>query len=297
MTPVATSTQPAVVAEAGGVAIESANPLVLWHLLSLDAPSVAMLWTWFIARANHVSLPPSAVVAMGFAVWLLYAADRLLDSRAASGQIAGLEARHFFHRRHQRSFRVGICLVSLALAVLLPSLAAQSLRLYLTLGAPLFAYFILIHAGPFLTQEGPRRLPKEIAVGVFFSAAVFIPTIAREPGLRLVLLPAAVLFAAACSFNCLFIYAWEHADFALNAHPLTRIALRQLPKLSVAAALGGLILGISSRRLPWAIPVACGLSSVLLLILNRDRHRVGAITLRAVADLCLLTPLLFLPLI
>src|SRR5271156_21025 len=28
-----------------------------WHLLSLDAPTVAALWSWFFARAMHLHLP------------------------------------------------------------------------------------------------------------------------------------------------------------------------------------------------------------------------------------------------
>ena len=55
------------------------SPLVLWHLLSLDAPTVAALWTWFIAEACHVHIPLLSTLAMAVAVWTLYAADRLLD--------------------------------------------------------------------------------------------------------------------------------------------------------------------------------------------------------------------------
>ena len=67
-----------------------------------------------------------------------------------------------------------------------------------------------------------HRLPKEIAVGLFFSAATFIPSVGREPGLRAEFLPAAILFAVLCSLNCLFIYAWEHDILRDNtAHATT----------------------------------------------------------------------------
>ena len=82
------------------------SPLALWHLLSLDAPTVAALWTWFIARANHLQLPLSATVAMGLAVWMLYAADRLLDAQSTHHD--PLEARHLFHHRHHTAFLIGI---------------------------------------------------------------------------------------------------------------------------------------------------------------------------------------------
>jgi hypothetical protein len=58
-----------------------AGPLALWHLLSLDAPTIAALWTWFIASANHIHLPIASTLAMALAVWMLYAADRLMDAR------------------------------------------------------------------------------------------------------------------------------------------------------------------------------------------------------------------------
>ena len=295
----ATSINPAVAAadvRSGRRAIVHSSPLVLWHLLSLDAPTVAALWTWFIARANHVLLPFSAVLAMGIAVWLLYAADRLLDSRTVPEHAPGLEARHLFHRRHQRTFRTGICLASIALALLLPSLDMRSLRLYLILGAPLFGYFILIHAASLLAREGSRRMPKEIAVGVLFSAAVFIPTIARGTSLREALFPAALLFAAVCSLNCLFIYAWEHHKEASYAHMMTRIALGYLPTLSVVAGASGVVLAVARRDLPWMIPTACAMSAALLLVLHWNRHRLSATTLRAAADICLLTPIVLLPL-
>ena len=57
-------------------------PSPLWHLLSLDAPTVAALWTWFIAATNHIHLPLSSPLAMFIAVWTLYAADRVLDAQS-----------------------------------------------------------------------------------------------------------------------------------------------------------------------------------------------------------------------
>src|ERR1700679_1878644 len=100
------------------------SPIALWHLLSLDAPTVAALWTWFIARANHIHLPPSSILAMAVAVWMLYAADRLMDARLMDTRLMDtrqmntslhkpapseeLEARHYFHHRHRTAFLTGI---------------------------------------------------------------------------------------------------------------------------------------------------------------------------------------------
>jgi hypothetical protein len=196
-----------------------------------------------------------------------------------------LEARHLFHRRHQAGFRAGIGVASVLLAALVPRLAPEAVRLYLVLGVLLGAYFVLIHA----QSAGGQRLPKELAVGVFFSAAVFLPTVAREPAMRDALMPGAVLFAVLCSLNCLFIHAWEH--------PTARAAVRRLTGAATAAVIAGLALAAVGRGLHRPIPLACALAAALLLAVHGCRGRMAPATLRAAADLCLLTPILVLPLL
>jgi hypothetical protein len=268
------------------------SPLALWHLLSLDAPTVAALWTWFIARASDIRLPAAAPAAMAVTVWILYAADRILDARALDSDAANeLEERHHFHHRHRRAFLTGIVLAAPTLTALLPHLDAAAIRLYLAEGTLLAAWFLILHATP-----SAHRLPKEIAVGLFFSAAVFIPTVAREPTLRPALLPTAILFAALCSLNCLFIYAWEHNDSARHTgrppHATTRLALAHLPALALTTAIAGATLALIH---PAPIASACAVAAVLLLIVHRNRGRLSPIHLRAAADFALLTPLLLLP--
>jgi hypothetical protein len=288
--------------------------LALWHLLSLDAPTVAVVWTWFVARAEHVRLGWAAPVAMGLAVWMLYAGDRLLDARVLDGGGAAwsfgeLQARHLFHYRHRRGFLLGIALAGAGLAVLLPRLDGGAIRLYLSEGAVLFGWFVILH-GTLRGRGSARRLPKEIAVGIFFAAAIFIPTVAREPGLRVGLAPVAILFAGLCSLNCLLIYAWEgksakwenksgnwkdrDGDWVREAHPSTRWAVRHLGALAMVEAMAGVGLGVFDPGAPGVLGWACGLACVVLVGLDRWRGRISPITLRAAADLALLTPLIFL---
>jgi hypothetical protein len=287
------------------------TPLALWHLLSLDAPTVAALWTWFIASANHIHLAASSILAIAVAVWMLYAADRLMDARLMDARLMdarlpdiafpheeSLEARHHFHHQHRTAFLTGILLASIALAVLLPHLEPAALHLYLILGVLLAGYFILIHAVPrAASNKAAHRLPKEIAVGVFFASAIFIPTVARRPDLRFTLLPAALLFAAVCSLNCLFIYAWEHPSPNPTAHVTTRFSLRHLPFLAtlIPAFATALICLQKTQQAPWSVPTACALSATLLLVLHHHRSTIAPVTLRAAADLALTTPLLLLP--
>lgn len=293
-----TSTQTTLTAAAKPRSKSHRSTLALWHLLSLDAPTVASLWVWFIAAANHIRLPLSSLAAMFIAVWMLYAADRLLDARlldSQSRQEQHLEARHYFHHRHRALFLTGILLASVSLAPLLLRLSTEAIHLYLVLGGLLFGYFTLIHA-----TRSAHRLPKEIAVGVFFAAATFIPTVARQPGLRLALLPSALLLGMLCSLNCLFIYAWEHDPQRPSApdhptHATTRFALRHLLLLAIVIPLIGGALGLFEHHAPWQIPCATAIAAVLLLILHYRHRSIASLTLRATADIALLTPILLIP--
>lgn len=272
----------------------TATPLALWHLLSLDAPTVAVLWTSFIAASVGVTLPLTSLLSMALAVWMLYAADRLLDARHLLTNplhTGDLEQRHRFHHRHRSAFLTGILIASVALAILIPRLSPEAIHLDLALGSLLAGYFLLIHV-----TGSAHRLPKEIAVGLFFSAAVFIPTVARAPHLRPDLLPAAVLFALLCSLNCLFIYRWEHPapthkpDHHL--HPLTRKALDHLRPLTLVLLSAATA---HTLRTHAALTTAITLSALLLLALDHLATHLHPVNLRAAADLALTTPLLFLP--
>lgn len=264
------------------------TPLHLWHLLSLDAPTVATLWIWFIARACNVTLPWQAPVAMFLAVWVLYAADRLLDAR--TGPPAALEERHRFHYRHRRAFVLCIAVAAVSLAALTPELFPAALRLYALLGALLAGWFLLIH----MRVAEERRLPKEAVVGVFFAAAIFIPTVSHRPELRPYLIFPAVLFATLCALNCMFLYSWEHPDAAIatSAHATTRFLTRRLvPATIMLFATCTVFLFFTRRR---EIPIAIGLSAALLLALHLRREHINRLSLRAYADLALLTPLLLI---
>jgi hypothetical protein len=259
------------------------SPLALWHLLSLDAPTVAALWTCFIARATHTPLSPELPIAMFLAVWLLYAADRLLDTRHLLSArhrhtIAELEARHLFHFRHRRVFLAIMPLAALSLAGLLPDLLTATVHLYLIESVLLVGWFVLVHT----TRS---RMPKEIVVGLYFAAATFTPTLARRPAAPRTLLLEAALFAGLCTVNCLFIHAWQ--DNVRDSHPSLTTAAAAVGILSVAAAL------TSPRTV--AIAAASALAATALLVLHRFRHHLSRTHLRAAADLALLTPALLLP--
>ena len=279
------------------------NPLALWHLLSLDAPTVAAFWTWFIARCGGVRLPASSPIAMALAVWIVYASDRLLDAARSerTGDHSELEARHRFHHRHRRTFAICIVAAAIGLGALLPLLDASAVKLYLLEGVLLMGWLTALHS-----TRSAHRMPKEIAVGIFFSAAVFIPTITRNPAMRSQLAPVALLLAGLGALNCLFIDGWEHENFigtqaiglrsGKYAHIPAKFALNHIAAFAFAIALSGIAAALFVHSAARFVAGACSLSAILLLGLNRSRTALSPIHLRAAADLALLTPLLLLPL-
>ena len=84
-------------------------PWWLWpNLLSLDAPLVALAWAWMFSKAwGVVSLPAQLWATLGVGVWIVYALDRIVDSRRATNP-KELEKRHHFHQRYERAFLIGI---------------------------------------------------------------------------------------------------------------------------------------------------------------------------------------------
>lgn len=226
---------------------------------------------------------------MFVAVWILYAADRLLDARQHD-HAERLEARHHFHHRHRVRYGIGMVVAGILLAALVPHLLPAALRLYLVEAAILCAWFAILHATPMA-----RRLPKEFIVGAFFAAAVFIPAVARRPELRSVLLPHLVLLGWVFTLNCLFIHTWEESSQSAPTHPITGFATRNISGLAaLTTVLGGVLTAVARPGLR-PVPVACIGAALLLLTLHANRRTLHRTTLRAAADAVLLTPLLLLP--
>lgn len=259
--------------------------LSLWHLLSLDAPTVAAVWTWFVAHAARIALPPVIPAAMFVAVWLLYAGDRLLDGASANEE---LQERHRFHHRHRRGF---IAAMVVAVAILLPLVLAipwEILKLYLLLAVLLLLWFAMVH------RVAPRlrlRLPKEIMPGAFCAAAAFTPVWATVGYRHGELALAAVGYGLLVTLNCWTIFAWEHDEISA-ADATTQFGVRWLREATIA----GVVISLAATYLaaPHLAPIffAIALAAGLLWMLGRARASLRPTDLRAAADLVLLTPLL-----
>ncbi len=292
-------------------------PLRLWHLASLDAPSVALVWSFAFAWVARVPLPLWLPALLAFTVWAVYVADRLLDARAAlrSANPHCLRERHLFHWRHRRLLLPLAAAAAAAAAFIvftcMPLRARESDSI---LAAASLVYFARVHTG----RKPSPLLSKELLVGLLFTAGCALPALARissrfsprfsppaalpHPSLLFPMLVTAAFFALLAWLNCHAIDRWESPPRcealprrqALPHHPFN-------PSIASAAslvALAGLLLTavfcLSQPRFA-ALLAAASAAALLLALLDSLRRRLTPVALRAAADLVLLTPLLLLP--
>lgn len=271
-----------------------------WHLLSLDAPTVAV--TWCVAFLSVVGVPlarPSAhwpVVFLSLATWLCYVGDRTQDARSSFAD-SELRARHRFYGGWWRAHRASlIALVSVAALICattgLLGLPAPLLVDYIALTLASLVYFAWVHSG---RQRGARVLAKEAAVAIIFALGCILPAwSSASSALRSQLAPAGLLFALLCWLNCVAIERWEGRDHVgEHAHRSTHWAARHLSALLFAGATTSAALAIWRHAVgrPTALAPYLACAFVLLAALERWRLRLSVDSLRIFADVALLTPL------
>jgi hypothetical protein len=255
-----------------------------WHLLSLDAPTVAALWCWAFGRAARIRLAPWLPAALAMGTWLFYVADRLLDARLSPE--ATLMERHRFHDRHRRWFLTMAAPVALALGLLVARMPRSLIASYCVLGALSLLYLGLVHLPARARSRSLRYFPKEFAIALLFAAASALPAwdaawhsaagMPRHHPL-LILCP---IFAVVCWLNCVAIEDWEQHHQGSRMWWLAGMAI-------VASCLS--LFCLVSQPARW-LDVAAAWSAGLFLVLDRSRLQPGG--RRIAADLALLTPLL-----
>ena len=265
--------------------VRSIAPLHLWHLCSLDAPAVAITWAWSFAWAAHVPLRPWAAAALGLIVFAIYIADRLLDVRSGKHD---LRERHFFHWRHRRVLLPIAVLAALAAAAMVwMQLPERSVRPDSLVAAATLLWLGSVHISrkPFASL---RRRFYAIIVGTLFTIGCALPACSQlavfhslTQFLKLPLTPI-LACAALAALNLQAIHDWE-------SRPEGRIR-----RAAILLALASLALAIFAQPRSAALLTAVACSALLLALLDRLRPHLAPLTLRAAADLVLLTPLALL---
>lgn len=223
---------------------DAPRSLALWHLASLDAPTVAVVWSLAFAWAIHVHPSGRVLMVLALAAWCAYVGDRLLDSRVLGSQTLGaqslrprpndgrvsrartgthesiwpaLQDRHYFHRRNRRLFvplvALAACIAGFVALTLLPSFVREHGSI---LAAAALAYFSGVHAAPWLKRRRhslPRLVSKEFLVAVLFTAGCILPAWSRLSGSpefsHSWFWIAGIYFTALAWLNCSCIATWE----------------------------------------------------------------------------------------
>lgn len=288
-------------------------PLLLqfWHLLSLDAPTVAVTWALAFAWATRVTLELWVPILLALITWAVYLADRIIDAYFAlrAGRLSCLRERHIFHWRHRRVFAVIAATASAAAACIvfrLMPFAAREHNLVLAVAA--LGYF----SGVYLRRNLPELFPfsllrrrslgnlpiNQFSVGLIFTTAVTLPIWTRVlrrghfalgPAALGPLAVASVFFVLLGWLNYWAIGGWE------SGQQRTRIHAAAMLLGQVGLGVGCLVAFVDVR-LAGLVGVGA-LSALMLAALDRGRDRLTPLTLRAAADLVLLMPavLLLLP--
>jgi len=220
---------------------QAPRAIAFWHLASLDAPTVAVVWSLAFAWAAHVPLSGRVLLVLALATWCAYVSDRILDARVLGAQTLGprlsggrasgartgadpsmwpaLRERHYFHWRNRRLFlplaAVAACVAGFVALTLLPSFVGERGSI---LAAAALAYFSGVHAAPWLERRRlslPRLVSKEFLVAVLFTAGCILPAWSRlrasgaQEFLPTWLWICGIYFAALAWLNCRFIAGWE----------------------------------------------------------------------------------------
>jgi hypothetical protein len=266
------------------------------HLLSLDAPLVAVLWQLLFAKALRVHLAPVVTLVTALAIWLIYVADRILDSYPAEeGPEEAL--RHRFYRAHRMAF-LPVFFTTLLVTgwMAFADLGFKTWRNGLLLAAIVGAYFGVVHV---LGGRARKWFPKEIAVAILFGIGTFMPVGVHVQPLHFRFLLPFVLFLLVLWMNTLIIeYSeWVKLRGRAAGRPHESTILVGTHLAAFGAGVGVLALcAIASGWFPLAPPIllAEGLSALGLGMLGWQWRRISSYAVRVAADVLLLTPLLLL---
>jgi len=287
---------PAISNRAASHKFDAPRPLALWHLTSLDAPTVAVVWTLAFAWAARVPLPVWVPVLLALVAWPVYIADRLLDARSAhaTAQLHRLRQRHHFHWNHRKIFfPLALASACAAVVVVFSFMPIAARERNSVLAAAALVYFSSVHSPHRLPLPKSRIFSKEFLVAILFTAACTLPTLSRtaatSPTTFWPLLLSAAFFTLLAWLNCHAIERWESSP---SRSGITVPAIL----LTLTALLLSATLFVVHHSRPAVLIAAAGASALLLALLDRQRNRLTPLALRATADLVLLTPVLLTPL-
>ena len=274
-----------------------------------------MAWLWLFARTFHVPLQIGNAVALFLTAWLIYLADRFADSSTLRPDLPR-SLRQTFCLQHRELWIVVIALVAgFDAYVIWRTTALQTFFVGAVVGAVAVLYLVVNHPLGLIWRSLPA---KEVAIGILFAGGTIVALLPRIP-LTGNFASAVLAFATLCSLNCISIASWEREldrsqrkVSLATRHPSVA---RHAGKICAVFGFVGLVIGFVTATSA-AVFVCIGISGLLLAWLNASpRFKEGGFTnrlrsrnrginrrslefahdeLTALADLVLLTPVVFL---
>jgi len=247
--------------------------------------------------------PWEAYVGLGLVVWVIYVVDRLIDASLRKSIPERCEPRHLFHWKHRKIFGIAAGIASVVALALLFRYIPASIFVYLVGAAVLIGGFFGLSM---LSSSEPAEIPyiKNVMAGLAFAYGTALTAFIYQGASNFyeaMLSREVICFGVLCIMNISAIDLWEHAnrstDVEVKAADELSLTL-PLTLLGAAAILFALKAsphpddsvdyGLVTRSFFYSILTGAG----LLYILNRMRNRFHMDTLRVLADVALLIPVL-----
>ena len=257
------------------------------QLLSLDTSAIAVAWQVLFAREFHVPLRWSTLVITASAVWVIYVADHLLDTRGS----APLSVRHGFVRAHRRGFILVSSSLLVGCVCCLIWIPVPTLLSGLALSLAVLVYAAIVH---FSADHLKADWPKELIVGVLFASGSAIATWSY-PHLAKATLSTLLPFIGLCSLNCAMLefQEWQkRPDRSFPPHPSTQWIGQHCGGLTICLLVA--LVAVAWFGHHERMMLAMALSATLQFLIVRLGRNWQADSVRALADASLLTPLLML---
>ena len=281
------------------------KPIWLWpNLLSLDAPLVAIAWLMVFRKMWRLVYHPwEAYVGLALVVWVIYVVDRLIDASMRKNNPERCEPRHLFHWKYRKVFgTAAVIATGVALALLFRYIPA-SIFVYLVGAGVLIGGFFGLSM---LSSSEPSEIPhiKNILAGLAFAYGTALTAFIYQGAASFpeaMISREVICFGVLCIMNISAIDLWEHANRSndVEVKATDELALT-LPLILLAASAilfamlasphpdDSVDYGLVTRSFFYSILTG----AALLYILNRMRSRFHMDTLRVLADVALLIPVL-----
>ena len=140
-----------------------------WTWLGIDAPCVALVWSYYLANQQDLNLPWFAYSSLFLSVWCIYLSDRLYDVKTTTS-VEHLSLRHSFTRNNQKLLMTLFQVIGMTLLGHIFFFKMQQLFAIGIVVLFILLYFWMVHS-----NNSKRPFFKETLSTPIFAAGVLLP--------------------------------------------------------------------------------------------------------------------------